>query len=138
MLVRCVLAFVLGVIVYGFGTVLTAYDGLISLIVIPLWGIILSLISVSLVSILGSPLLIRNVWVYWGKLWYLPTTAFAVSFILYYLSWLPANRDYFIDPEISIERPTFNYLLSIIGWFLMYFGVIWHPKIGFYGDKRWM
>ena len=120
------------------GVMMTTYDGILSMLLQPLMGSIITIVSMLIISVIFSPLLLTKVWGFWQRIWFVPTLLMIVAFVLLYMSWMPEYRIMVKDPETNSIRPSFHPVLSISGWFTLIFSVMWNPKIGFLGQKRWV
>ena len=118
--------------------VMTTYDGIMSFIFQPIVAVFLSGISVLAICVVGLPLMIPKLWMIWSRAWVVPTGIFTISLCLMYMSWLPQYREYVSDGDTGVQVPTFNTMMVLGGWFLLGFSIVWHPKIGFSGTKKWI
>ncbi len=124
-MVQLITALIVGVFYYLLAVLMTAYDGLLTLISQPIAGCIYTLIALVLLSVLGLPLrLYRPLNVWWKRRWWMPIAMGAFAFILMAFSWLPALRWSMTDPELGIPVETFHPVLAFGGWLLTLFSVL--------------
>ncbi len=117
---------------------MTVYDGFLSMLFQPIIGSIISITSIIAIGIIGSPLLVPSLWSIWKRAWIAPSVVLVVSFICLYMSWMPQYQEMVQNSDTGVLISTFNTSLALWGWSLMIFGVLWNPKIGLVGDKKWI
>jgi len=137
MLIRLPLAFILGLLIYLIAMAMTVFDGFPSLIFQPIVGSILTSISLLCLCVIGSPLLVPSVWHRWRRVgwWALLLTAGGVACFM--ASWHPSLRVKVLDPDSKTMVDSFQPVLATGGWLLSMFGLLFCPRIGFRGDRRW-
>lgn len=138
MLIRLPLAFVVGLALYMVAMVLSVYDGVLSLILQPIMGSILTLIALFGLSVIGSPLLIRRNWAWWARNWWLSVALGGLGAIGFVMAWLPKFQVQVFDPDLQQMIPQPHPALGMGGWLAMVFAVLWCPKIGFLRTRRWI
>jgi hypothetical protein len=89
------------------------------------------------VTLVGSPLLIKSVWVRWQKLWWISPLLFVTGILSLVVSWHPALRVQVWDSEIHAMTDSFQPELAIAGWLTAMFAATYCPMVGLRGDRRW-
>jgi hypothetical protein len=138
MAIRLPLAFVLGLVIYMIAMAMTVYDGALSLIFQPIVGSILTGLALFALCVFGSPLLIGGVWKRWQRVGWLVLLLSVAGIACFVASWHPSLRVQVLDPETNMMVDSFHPVLSIGGWLLAMFGLLFCPAIGFRGDRRWV
>jgi hypothetical protein len=137
MLLRLPLAFLLGLGIYMIAMMMTTYDGCLSLILQPLMGTLLTGLALAILCILGSPLLLRQVWERWRRLGGIPIALTVAGIASFAVSWHPSLREKVLNPDTQTWVDSFHPALGIGGWLAAMFGVAFCPLIGLRGDRRW-
>jgi hypothetical protein len=132
------MAFLLGMVLYMVAMMMTTYDGVLSIIFQPLMGALLTGLSLVMLCILGSPLLLRQVWVGWRHLWWIPILLVFAGIGAVVVSWHPSFRIRVFNPDTKTWIDSFQPELAISGWLAAMFGVAFCPLIGIRGDRRWL
>jgi len=129
---QTVVAVLVGLFFYMVATVLTLYDGLLSLVFQPVIGGFFSLVVVLGLLVIGLPIrMIPGVNRWWKRYWWVSLLAAGVAFLMMWASWIPSMRIVIVDPDLQIERESFQPLLSIGGWVLAMFAVLhFYPPSG--------
>lgn len=138
MAVRLPLAFAVGWTIYMIAMAMTVYDGILSLILQPIAGTIATVLGLGAMCIIGSPLLIARVWKQWRRIGWFVLPLSVVGVACFIASWHPDLRVKVVDPETNMMVDSFHPVLSIGGWLLAMFGVLFCPAIGLHGDRRWV
>ncbi len=138
MAVRLPLAFAVGWMIYMIAMAMTVYDGILSLVFQPIVGSVATVLGLLALCIIGSPLLITGVWKHWRRLGWLVLLLSVMGVACFIASWHPSLRVKVLDPETNMMEDSFHPVLSIGGWLLAMFGVLFCPAIGFRGDRRWV
>lgn len=138
MLVRLPLAFVTGLALYMIAMVLSVYDGLLSLLLQPIMGSVVTLIALFALVVIGSPLLFKRNWAWWARNWWLSIALAGLGVIAFVTAWIPSLQVAVFDPDLqqTINQP--NPALGMGGWLAVVFAVLWCPKIGLFRSKRWI
>ena len=138
MLVRFPLAFLLGLLIYMIAMAMTVYDGVLSMLFQPIMGSILTTLALLVLCIVGSPLLLPRIWRRWRRAGWAVLLITFLGVVSFVASWNSALRVRVIDPETNATVESFHPVLSVSGWLLAMFGLLFCPKIGFRGDRRWV
>jgi len=138
MLIRLPLAFVAGLAIYMVSMMMTTYDGILSLILQPIMGGILTAIALVGVSVLASPLLFPAVWQRWRRVWWISLVMLVLGLASLVASWHPSLRIEVADPETGGTRESFQPAMAIGGWLAVMFSLAYCPVIGLHGDRRWL
>jgi hypothetical protein len=137
-LLRLPLAFLLGLVIYMIAMMMTTYDGVLSMILQPLMGALLTGLFLVALCILGSPLLFRQVWEKWRHLPWIPIALTLAGIASFIVSWHPLLREKVLNPDTHAWVESFHPALGIGGWLAAMFGVAFCPLIGLHGDRRWV
>jgi hypothetical protein len=138
MAIRLPLAFVLGLAIYMIAMVMTAYDGVASMLLQPIMGSIVTGLALIALLVVGSPLLIGAVWRRWRRAGWLVLGLTVIGIACLIVSWHPSLRVKVLDPDSGATIDSFQPALAIGGWFAAMFGVAFCPTLGFRGDRRWI
>src|SRR4051812_45217033 len=107
MLIRLPLAFALGLLLYMIAMMMTTYDGALSMILQPLMGALLTGLSLTVLCILGNPLLFRRVWERWRRLGWMPIVLTAAGVASVVVAWHPSLREKVLNPDTHAWVETF-------------------------------
>lgn len=139
MFIRLPLAFILGLMLYVVAAVMAGgYDGIITVIFMPIMGGIMTGLALAVLTVLGVPLLFPKIWAPWRRLWWASVVLFLAGIVAVCFSWHPDLRIIVEQPELHTPIPSFEPMLGIGGWGLIMFSVAYCPLLGFRGDKRWV
>jgi len=127
-------AFLVGVGYYMLAMGMTVYDGMISLILQPIMGGMFAIIAIIILLVVGLPIrLMKKVNLWWKHHWWLSFILGAVAFVMMYASWMPQFRIKVLDPDSGSQVDSFHPLISISGWMLTIFSVLY-----FYPPLPWL
>jgi hypothetical protein len=90
--IRLPLAFILGLVIYMIAMAMTTYDGVVSLILQPIVGSILTGLALIVLLVVGSPLLIGAVWKHWRRAGWFVLGLTVVGIACLIASWHPSLR----------------------------------------------
>jgi len=132
-LVRAAVAWCAGAFFGMLASMMTSYDGLPSLIALPILVAVMTGISILVLLTLGLPLYARRVWEWWSQHYWMSLVLVSAGVILMVLSWAPFRvTEYDHTAETMIE--TFHPGLALCGWCALLFGILYCPVISV---KKW-
>lgn len=127
-------ALVVGVCYYMLAVMMTIFDGVLSLVLQPFVGGILTLVAIAILLVVGLPLrLVPGLRRWWQRYWWLAVVMGLVAFVLMAVSWLPQFRVQLKNPELDTLVDSFHPALGLAGWMLTIFAVL-----HFYPPLHWL
>ena len=126
-----------GVCDYMRARAMTVYDGILSMMLQPIVGTILTLIAIAVMSLVGLPIrLMRPLNDWWRKHWWIVFVIGTVAFLMMYASWMPQFRTKVLDPETRMEVGSFHPVLAVGGWLLTIFAILhFYPPLSWLRSK---
>lgn len=122
---QIIAAVVVGACYYMLAVAMTVYDGLLSMILQPIIGVLVSLVAVFFLLILGLPIRLNRIVNKWWKAhWWLSFIIGTAAFVMMVISWLPMFRVPVMDSEMNMMVESFHPVLAITGWLLTLFAVL--------------
>lgn len=139
MILRIIVAAILGGILWFAETILTFIPDLMSVVLAGITGTFISGAVALLFSLCFLPVLLTSAWDKWMRLWWVPTTTFAVAVVSLIIARLPFMVTERIHPEFKTEVVyTANPWFGIGGYFLILLSVVTFPYLGVTKTRKWI
>ena len=114
-----------GVCYFSIAKLMTDYDGITTIILLPIAAVVCTMIALIPLLVIGWPIRYfkaMNKW--WRKYWWISIVLALVAHGMLYFSWLPEYRIKVMNPELQQELDSFHPSLSIGGWMLFLFSTL--------------
>ena len=115
------------------------FPSFIGFILQPLIGLLLSIITILVCTIIGLAIRVVNrINSWWIRRPFIPITGFIIATTLILLSFLPSVRETisYMDGEYPIQKEVPNETMILAGWFLLAFCILHFYPVAYIKNKR--
>ncbi len=135
MILRLILASVIGGFLWWLETIMTHYSDFISVTLSAIMGTFISGLAALLLAVLFLPVVLTRVWLTWRKLWPISVVMFCAGIALAIISRLP-----FMLQEGAVDSHTVYtaHPCWYVAWLFVLFSIVTFPFLGISESKRWI
>ncbi|MDH3359855.1 MAG: hypothetical protein OEL55_03205 [Desulfobulbaceae bacterium] len=139
MIIRILVAAILGGILWFGETVLTCVPDFMSVVFAGIIGTFVSGAVALIFSFCFLPVLLTSAWDKWKRLWWIPAVTFAVAIVFLVIARLPFMVTEGTHPEFVTELVyTANPWFGMGGYFLILLSVVTFPYLGVTKTRKWI